>query len=299
MNISIIIPNFNGKNLLEKNLPLVILAGKEYLDGKVEIVIVDDGSKDYSAKFIKNNYPMVKLITQDKNTGFAHSCNVGVKSAAGEIIILLNSDVVPDRNFIRPLINRFADPQVFAVGCLEKSSQNGKEILSGKAIGYYNRGLIWHNRAKDQLTPGPTFWVAGGSGAFRKHIWEKLGGFDPIFAPFYWEDIDLSYRAQKAGYQTLFEPQSLVFHQHESTISTFFSKSEIDKISSRNQHLFFLKNITDPKMLILYLLWMPYHFLISLSLFSCLKSLPAVLKKRQEIRPLLKISDTKILAKYY
>lgn len=264
MIISLIISNFNGKDLLEKNLTFVLSAVNEYKDGEVEIMIVDDCSTDESVKFIEINYPQIKLIVKDKNTGFADSCNLGVEKSSGEIILLLNNDVSPQKDFIKPLVTHFSDEKVFAVGCLEKSQQNEKEVLSGKSVGFLKKGLIWHDRAPDQLTFGPTFWVAGGSGAFRKSIWIKFGGFDPIFTPFYWEDIDLSYRAQKAGYKVLFEPKSIVFHNHESTIGAYFSKKEIEEISVKNQLLFFWKNIRNPLLWIQHLFWLPVHLLKSL-----------------------------------
>lgn len=261
MQISLIIPNYNGKNLLEKNLPSVISATNEYQDGEVEIIIVDDASNDESVNFLKVNYPQARLIIKDKNTGFADSCNLGVEKSTGGIIILLNSDVSPEKDFIQPLITHFSDEKVFAVGCLEKSIQNGKEILSGKSIGYFKKGLVWHDRSPDQLTAGQTFWVAGGSGAFRKSIWEKLKGFDIAFQPFYWEDIDLSYRARKKGYKILFEPKSIVVHNHESTIGKMYSGKDIQNISTRNQLLFFRKNIKNPLLWIQHLIWLPLHLL--------------------------------------
>lgn len=264
MNISIIIPTFNGKNLLEKNLPFVTNAANNYHEGVVEIIIVDDFSSDDSVSFLQNNYSRIKIIKNNEHSGFAKNCNLGVEKSTGEIIILLNNDVSPEKDFLEPLITHFSDPLVFAVGCLEKSFQNGHEILSGKSIGYFKKGLVWHDRAPDQLTAGVTFWVAGGSGAFCKTIWEKLNGFDESYKPFYWEDIDLSYRAQKTGHKVIFEPKSIVVHNHESTIGKIYDQGDIKVFSVKNQFLFFWKNITDFKMRLLHLIWFPFWFIMSL-----------------------------------
>lgn len=307
MNISLIIPNFNGKDLLEKYLPSILSAAVDYTEGKAEVIIVDDGSTDDSTKFIGLNYPEIKLIIKNNNTGFADSCNIGVEKSEGEIVILLNSDVSPQKDFLNPLIKHFTDQQVFAVGCLEKSFQEGKEILSGKSIGYFRQGLIWHNRDKDQQSFGNTFWVAGGSGAFRKSIWKKLAGFDLIFAPFYWEDIDLSYRAQKAGFKTLFEPKSVVFHNHESTIAKLNSLEDIKVISVRNQLLFFWKNISDAELLFKHLLWIPFNIIKSATvspqyfikgLYFALMKIGKLFQQKKINKTCLLLHDKSILANF-
>lgn len=305
MNISLVIPNWNGKHLLEKNLPSVVAAVDNYNGKNNEIIIVDDASGDNSLLFLKNTFPQIKIIKNEKHEGFSVSCNRGVAESAGEIIILLNNDVSPEIDFLQPLIKHFTDENVFAVGCLEKSLKNGKEILSGKSIGYFKKGLIWHDRAPDQSSAGETFWVAGGSGAFRKSLWEKLGGFDPIYRPFYWEDIDLSYRARKMGYKVLFEPGSSVFHNHESTIGRAYSEEDIAIISLANQLIFFWKNITDPGMLLTHKIFLPYHLFRSLfmssgdfgkAFFNALKSAKMIIKRRNAGQKLFIKKDRELLS---
>src|SRR3990167_6085201 len=107
MKISVIIPNFNGRKLLEKNLPQVL---KELIDA--EVIIVDDASTDGSADFLSKNYPQIKVISRKQNMGFASSVNLGVKSAQGELLLLLNSDVYPRKNLLGPLLPYFNDPSV-------------------------------------------------------------------------------------------------------------------------------------------------------------------------------------------
>ncbi|PIU72010.1 hypothetical protein COS80_00105, partial [Candidatus Woesebacteria bacterium CG06_land_8_20_14_3_00_39_27] len=90
-----------------------------------------------------------------------------------------------------------------------------------------------------------SFYVSGGSGVFRRSFWMSLGGMDEkLFSPFYWEDIDICYRAAKRGYQILWDPESLVIHKHESTISKL-SKKYVARVRERNQLLFIWKNITS------------------------------------------------------
>src|SRR5581483_4711444 len=125
MKIDIIIPNFNGLELLEKNLPLLLK--KTEKNKGIHITVIDDCSTDSSVEFLKKNEPKIKVIRNEKNIGFAKSVNKAVSQSEGEIVILLNSDVYPKNDFIEPLISHFADPSVFAVGCLDKNLENGKE----------------------------------------------------------------------------------------------------------------------------------------------------------------------------
>lgn len=270
MNISIIIPNFNGEQLLKKNLPHVVKAiiyYEEKVGDKAEIIIVDDHSTDSSVEGIKdqkskikNESVKLKILQNKTNLGFSSTVNRGVKDANGEIVVLLNTDVVPQRDFLEPLIKHFNDEKVFAVGCMDKSVEQGKVVLRGRGIGKWQRGFLVH--ARGEVDRKDTLWVNGGSGAFRKSIWHKLGGFNEIYNPFYWEDIDLSYRALKSGYKTAFEPKSVVVHEHEKgAIKKKYSAFQIKTIAYRNQFIFVWENATDLLLQFQHIFWLPYHFI--------------------------------------
>jgi GT2 family glycosyltransferase len=233
--ISIVIPNWNGRKLLEKNLPAVLAAKPD------EIIIVDDASLDDSTSFLKKKYPEIKIIRNEKNIGFAKSCNKGVAAAKGDIVVLLNNDVIPEPNFLSESTKHFADQEVFAVSFNEPS-------WSWARI-YWKNGFIEHEPGPKTDKTHISAWASGGSGVFRKTIWNKLGGFDDLYYPFYWEDVDLGYRAWKRGYKILWEPKAIVHHEHEGTIGKNFSKSYIDYISSRNQLIFIWKNISEESLL--------------------------------------------------
>lgn len=244
--LSIIIPNYNGEENLKKNLPKVILAANKFSDLNSEIIVVDDASTDGSQDVVLNFSNKITLIQNNKNLGFAESCNVGVKKAKGKIIVLLNSDVYPDENFLEFLVPHFQDEKVFAVGCLEKNLDENGKIISEHGVGklFFKNGIYQH-KAGD-LNSKETDWVCGGSGAFRKDLFLKLNGFDLRFKPFYWEDIDLSFRAKKMGYKLLFEKNAVVYHQHiRGSITVHFSKEEIEKISFKNQIKFTMKHINS------------------------------------------------------
>lgn len=255
--ISVVIPNYNGEYLLKKNLPEVFKA----LIGSFEVIVVDDGSKDGSIEFLKKQ--KVRLLRNLENMGFSTTVNKGVKAARGEIVVLLNTDVVPQRNFLNPLVSHFKDPSIFAVGCLDRSLEKGKVIKRGRGIGKWSKGFLVH--ARGEVNKSNTLWASGGSSAFRKTVWNKLGGLNEIYNPFYWEDIDISYRALKLGYKIVFEKESIVNHQHEKgAIKKSYSEFKIKTVAYRNQFIFVWENATDLWLQLSHILFLPYHFIRAL-----------------------------------
>jgi GT2 family glycosyltransferase len=309
MDISIVIPNYNGEHLLKENLPKVYKQVSNYKLGKVEIIVVDDGSKDGSVNFLdefSKTYQNVKFLVNKKNLGFAPTVNKGVQVATGEIIILLNTDVYPEDDFLEPLLKHFTDEKVFAVGCLDRSIEDNGIVLRGRGLGEWKRGFLMHRRGEVDKTN--TFWASGGSSAFRKSIWDKLGGLNELYTPFYYEDIDLSYRALKSGYKVLFEPKSIVVHEHEKgIIKSKYSKFKIKTIAYRNQFIFVWENITDASFWITHIAWLPYHFskalvdfdlAFLLGLFEALILLPKIIKSSLSYKKLFVKKDEEVFKDY-
>lgn len=237
MNASVIIPNYNGERLLTENLPFVIKGMNNPANGICEIIVVDDGSWDGSVRLIKEKFPLVKLIKHTKNRGFSAAVNTGARASKGDLLVLLNSDVIPNPDFLTVIKERFQNPQVFAVSMHEKGY--------GWANAEFIKGYISLIKAEEVNKLHRSFYVSGGSGVFRRSFWMSLGGMDEkLFSPFYWEDVDICYRAAKRGYQILWDPESLVIHKHESTISKL-SKKYVARVRERNQLLFIWKNITS------------------------------------------------------
>lgn len=301
MQVSVIIPNYNGKELLEKNLPQVIK-----VLAYAEIIVVDDGSTDGSAEFLKTNYPQITVVEKVTNSGFATSVNLGVKTATADIFLLLNTDLIPQEGFLEPLIKYFQDPKVFAVGCCDESIEGMKIVKRGCGIGMFARGFLLHSKGNNDKKM--TLWASGGSSAFRKTIWKELGGMDEIYDPFYWEDIDLSYRAQKSGYQVLFEPKSIVVHKHETgSIKKQYTSANITRIAYCNQFIFVWKNITDLPYLFQHLLWLPVHLLRAIfrldldflnGFLQALYKLPQILVKRKLATLKFKLTDKALLLRF-
>jgi GT2 family glycosyltransferase len=289
-NVSVVIPNYNGQRLLEKHLPAVF----QMLQDQDQVVIVDDASTDDSVQWLQHKYhltpfndvPVVSLgheneveIFQEiyslthkkieiivvrnlKNVRFAQSCNRGVQYARHPYVFLLNSDVKPHRYVLHHLLAHFKDKNVFAVGCLEQEGVEenlkfGRPLrLSGKNKLWFEKGIFFHSRARD-LKTGTTAWVSGGSGLFDREKWLELGGFDLDYAPAYWEDIDLSFRARQKGWRILFESLAIVDHNHETTNRTAFGQRKIAEMSWRNADKFVKKNGTFWQH-VSYYMWRPY-----------------------------------------
>ncbi|HSW87665.1 MAG TPA: glycosyltransferase [Candidatus Saccharimonadales bacterium] len=313
MNISIIIPNYNGEEILQKNLPKVLESVKIYKKGRVEIIIPNDPSTDNSEKVIKNFIASIKekhvigktCSNRNKDiSGFSKNVNRGVALATGDILLLLNSDVAPHEDFLEPLLNHFEDPKIFGVGCMDESIEDGETILRGRGVASWKRGFLIHSAGK--LDKTNTFWVSCGSGAFRKSIWDKIGGLNELYNPFYWEDVDLSYRGIKAGYKVLFEPKSKVIHEHEEgAINKNYSNYNKIKIVFRNQFTFVWINITDRKLFFSHIVWLPYHILKALlrrdkaffwGLWHAILHLPQIMVYKEKMKPLFVVSDQKIVA---
>lgn len=249
--VSIIIPNYKKYPLI-KHLPAIISASRG-----AEIIVVDDASPDDTVKHLHQFFPQVKVVINKKNERFAVSCNNGVKAAKGEIIVLINSDVAPKIDFIKPLLVHFSDPQVFAVSCLEIQNKN----ISGRNQCQFKRGFLIHSAAP--VVAGNNCWATGGSSAFDRKKYLELGGMDSLYKPAYWEDIDLSWVArEKFGWKILFEPKSQVYHNHETTNVSVFGQRKMELMALRNQILFVWKNIRG-KRLLEHFLWLPYHLLFT------------------------------------
>lgn len=258
MTISVVIPNWNGVYLMEKHLKAVIVASPG-----AQIIVSDDMSSDGSVLYLTKHFPQVVVVPSTKRRGFAGNVNAGVAHATGDIVILLNTDVEPEKGYIEPLVSHFKNPDVFAVGCLDKSWENGKAILRGRGIAHWYRGFYVHSRG--EVDKSDTAWVSGGSGAFRRSMWNQLGGMDTLYNPFYWEDIDLSYRARKAGWKTVFEPESVVNHYHEEgKIKREYTPQDVKRIVYRNQFIFIWKNISDLSLIAEHVLWTPIRLLQAL-----------------------------------
>ncbi len=278
--ISVIIPTYKNKKKLLENLE----HNYRFLKNN-EIIIINDFPSDNITKDVKKIIKECKVINNKRNLGFAGSVNRGIENATSPFIMLLNSDVVlKNNNYLKALKFFENDKKLFAV-TFAQIERDG--MLVGKNMLYWKDGLFHHKRAKTQKT-GFTAWAEGGASIFDKEKVKKLGKLDQLYNPFYWEDIDLSYKAWRAGYKILFVREIEVIHQHEGTIGKYFSNPKIKEIAYRNQLIFTWKNI--PNSLILnHLTHLPFIFFNLLlkerftflkGFFSAIILLSQVIKKR-------------------
>ncbi|MBI3619940.1 glycosyltransferase [Candidatus Roizmanbacteria bacterium] len=241
--ISVVIPVYKKTDQFLKSLSNNFVFFKD-----CQVIVVND---DPTASLVSTlaSFRPLTLLENRTNLGFAGAANAGVAKATNPYVVLLNSDVfLTDGSFQKALRLFKKKATLFAVAFAQKE-KDGR--LVGKNRVFWARGLMHHEQAPNIL-PGPTAWAEGGAMMFDRIKFQKLGGFDSLFSPFYWEDIDLSYRAWKAKYEVLFEPAITVGHHHETTIGSLFSREEIKTISFRNGFLFIRKNITSPRLLTAY-----------------------------------------------
>lgn len=345
--VSIVIPTWNGITLLKRFLPSVMVAALSYTrqsSAPVEIVIVDDGSTDDTCSWLieqgyenrnheKQDYekqpsnhsssvasldtskPQLRFLKNEKNLGFAKTCNRGVKAASHDLIFLLNNDVELDSCSIAPLVENFSDPSVFAAHCRVIELESGEECGTGK-VGGFGRGFLRVHRSyitrasyekRDETTlhrqPLYSIFAGGGSAMFDRERFLQLGGFDELLSPFYWEDVDLSYRAWKRGFTVLYEPRSVARHRVSSTIGKL-KRSRVRRIEQRNRLLLHWINLHDKRMLashitrvILLALTAPLILRpgFVLSLAAALKRLPEARKRRGEEKRAAKRSDREVI----
>ncbi len=260
---SIIILNWNGRDLLEQGVPSVLEAVRAH--GRPhEVIVVDNGSIDGSVELLRRDFPEVRIVALPQNLGFAEGNNAGVRASRHDVVVLLNNDMVVDRGFLRPLLDGFG-PNTFAVTSqiyLQNPAARREE--TGRTTALFRRGMIDYAH-RSIPAEGlhrrylPAFWAGGGSSAFHRRRFMMLGGFDRIYGPAYVEDADLSYQAWKAGWEILFAPESIVYHKHRASSARRFSDAGLQCLINRNQLFFIWKNIRSWRMLVSHCLFLPWN----------------------------------------
>jgi len=313
---SVVIPNWNGRDLLEKYLPSLIEAMAAHPDN--EIIVVDNGSSDGSAEFVRRQFPSVRILALPTNLGFGGGSNAGFRAAANDIVVLLNSDMRVDRDFLQPLLDEFTAPDLFAVSCqIFFPDPDKRREETGLTHGWWAQGSLRVRHVLDEqlTTPYPCFYGGGGSCAFDRRKFLELGGFDHLLRPFYLEDTDLGYAAWKRGWRVLYQPASHVWHEHRGTIGRKFSKTHIEDTIRKNFVLFAWKNIHESWRLAGHFAYLWAGSLISLFAGDSLErpslaafgraclQLPGAMAARWRARSLAVVSDTEAfrrpLAGYY
>lgn len=286
--VSVVIPNYNGKQLLEQNLPSVYEALKHDVPD-YEIIVIDDCSSDDSISFLKEWYPEIKLIVNAKNQGFSPTINKGILSAEKDLIFILNNDVKLTAAYFSPQFRYFDREDTFGVmgkiigtGGETQDTAKFPECKGMKIKGSTNYELAEASTGEEWL---PSFMLSGANALIDRRKIQLLGGFNEIYAPFYWEDVDLSIRAWRLGWKCYYEAQSVCIHPTSTTIGKFFKKKQVSIISDRNKFILHCIHLTD-KLRRMYRLKLFFKFLGCAVIFriSFLKSYLAFFKMRSAVR---------------
>ncbi len=246
--VSVVIPNYNGKHFLK---PCLEALGRQSMKD-FEIIIIDNGSRDGSAEFLKAEYPEVRLIEFNENTGFCKAINTGVTASKAKYVLLLNNDTIPEEGFVEELYKGISSRKnVFScASCMLTVDDHGILDSAGdlySALGWaFARG---HNKPAELFDkPCRIFSACAGAAIYNRELFIKLGMLDEEhFA--YMEDIDLGYRARINGYDNWYIPTARVVHVGSGTSGSAHNEFKV-KHSSRNNVYIIYKNMPSAQRII-------------------------------------------------
>lgn len=237
--ISVVIPNYNGVILLPQILPTVFIALKN--SGlPFEIIVVDDYSVDGTVELLKEKFPQVKILQNEINSGFSITSNKGIKAAAYDWVLLLNSDVKLEPDYFRHLLKYTERSDVFGVmgriiGWNDETIQDGAKypFFHGAKIKTSGNYLL---KNKEEMSNGVySMYISGANAFMNKKYFLELGGLNELFSPFYVEDFELSLRAWRLGYTCYYDYNAVCCHKTSTTIVTGNKKKYIKMIYNRNK----------------------------------------------------------------
>jgi GT2 family glycosyltransferase len=250
--VSIVIPNWNGARHIE--VCLGSLERQTYKD--FELIFVDNDSKDNSVEIVKQQFPKARVVILKGNRGFARAANEGIKVSRGDYIALLNNDTETDPHWLEKLLEGIKRSEAIGM-CASKIIQfDDRSKLDTAGDGYTKFGISikrGHNQAGEKCqTEEFVFGACAAAALYRRSLFDATGYFDEDFFCIY-EDVDLSFRAQLAGYRCLYVPTATVYHRiggtsgRDNAITVYYGQ--------RNMESVFLKNMPFP----LLMKYLPFH----------------------------------------
>lgn len=318
--VSVIIPHFNGEMILRECLQSLVATRYEHL----EIIVVDNGSSDQSVLIVKNEFPRVHIIENPMNEGFAGGCNRGIEAASGEYILILNNDTVHDPEWISYLVDFLnSHPEVASVMPKIISYQHRDQFdYSGACggqmdvYGYpFARGRIMEFIEKDQNqydTVAPVFWSSGTAFLIRKAVLDEIGLFDTLFFA-HMEEIDLHWRLHLRGYTAAVVPQAVIWHHSGWTLPPDTYRKKY--LNHRNNLIMILANYSGKSLkkyftrrILLEIISSGYALLrgdikrfaaVYASFIWLIFHLSAIMNKRSRHQNLRKVSDDQIRESLY
>ncbi len=226
MKVAVVILNWNGRKLLEQFLPSVV----KHSEG-AQVYVADNASTDDSVVFISQHFPMVHIIQNQVNGGYAKGYNDALKTLTEDVYILLNSDVEVTENWLEPIISQFAADKKIVAAQPKILDQKNKEFFeyAGAAGGYLDqlgypfcRGRIFHTLEKDSGQyddVAEIFWASGACLFVRANAFWNAGALDEDYFA-HQEEIDLCWRLNANGGKIIYNGHSKVFHVGGATLNT-------------------------------------------------------------------------------
>ena len=265
MEVSVVIPNFNGIAFLDS--VLASLEGQTL--SNFEVILVDNGSTDGSCSIVTANYPWVHLIELSENFGFCGAVNAGIRAAKAPYVLLLNNDTEVKEDVVEEMLAAIRrHKNAFSCGA-RMVQYHDRDRLDD--VGNYYCALGWsfaRGRGKDihaYETEDKIFSACAGAAIYRKKIIEKIGYFDEEhFA--YLEDTDIGYRARIYGYENWYAPKAIVYHVGSGTSGSRYNQFKT-RYSSRNNIYLIYKNMPHLQ-IILNLPFLAAGFLIKFLFFA-------------------------------
>ena len=243
MKATIIIPNINGKGWLKDSIESVYAQTEQ----DFELIVVDNGSTDESLEQARSycSRPNFTLIENGCNTGFSHAVNQGIARAKSEFVVLFNNDAFAEPQWLAELLRAAeSDEKIFAVQSL--MIRHFDRELADDAGDY----VTWMGfacktgdgrRASRYTRQKRIFSACGGAALYRKSILDEIGVFDENFFA-YFEDVDLSWRANNAGYKNILCPTAKCYHICGASTGAVRYNAFKSQQSGRNSILLPLKN---------------------------------------------------------
>ena len=291
---NIVILNYNGRELLERFMPSILreAAASRRPCG---VTIIDNSSADSSVAFLREKYPKVKLVECPNKV--LVSFNDVVRGMTEDVVILLNNDMELLPGFVDPLVDVFEnDSEAFSAATHgDRSAAVFRWGMLGAEFGYPGYGHLIEK-------PGYTF--STGAAAFDRLKFLEIGGYDDLYLPGRYEDVDLCFRGWKRGWKGYYEPRSRVNHIGGASFEKAFDSATTQAMVFRNGCLFMIKNITDSGLMARFIALTLVRSLLALvtgrwfilkGLFGVFPRLGAALAGRRRVRPQFVKSDREII----
>jgi GT2 family glycosyltransferase/glycosyltransferase involved in cell wall biosynthesis len=246
--ISVIIPSRNGRLLLEAQLPGIV----RELPAAAEVIVVDNGSNDATAEWLRGAWPEAQLEISAEPLSFARAVNRGIARSRYSHVCLLNNDMLLEPGFFTGLTRSFDHvPDLFCATAQIRFPEGVRREETGKTVMAQRGPEDFPVRCDEPLPGEDETWVLYGSGGCSLYDAAKLralGGVDEAYAPAYVEDLDLGYRAWQRGWPTVYVAGAVVEHRHRATTSRYYTEEELAVILERNYLAFLARAVADPNL---------------------------------------------------